>query len=66
MADYLTVEQAAETLGLSIRMVQYLINTGAIEAKKYDPDKVTSPWLIDPASVKAYQKQKAAPAKAAK
>jgi len=58
MADYMTVEQAAQELGLSVRMVQYLITTGEIEASKYDATKATSPWMIVPASLKSYAKKR--------
>lgn len=61
MPDYLTVEQAAAELDLSKSMVLYLIDHDEIEARKFDPDKETSPWMIDPASVSAYQKRKSVP-----
>lgn len=56
----LTVDQAREVLGVESRQgVQYLIDTGKLPgARKLDPDKATSPWLIPVAAVEALVEQR--------
>jgi hypothetical protein len=64
---FVTVDQAAEMLGQSNRAVLYAIDRGEFpNARKVDANNQTSPWLIPTADLKAYQKQKATPAKASK
>lgn len=44
--NFLTVQQAAEELNLSVRAVQHRIRTGTLAATKLDPDRKTSAYVI--------------------
>jgi hypothetical protein len=48
--EYITVEQAAEQSGYSVRHVQYLLKTGRVEGKKF-----SSVWMVTFEAVMAYK-----------
>ncbi len=60
--DFVSVEEAARRLGQTERAVLFAINRGDLPgARKINPDKATSSWLIPVSSLKAYEKKRAQP-----
>ena len=48
--EYITVEQAAEKTGYSVRHIQYLLKTGRVEGKKF-----SRVWMVSLAAVMTYR-----------
>lgn len=57
MPNYMTVEQASIELDVHKNTILNMIGDGRLTATRFD-EKETSPWMIDPDSVKAYKKAK--------
>lgn len=58
--NFLTLEEAAERLGVTVDWINKLIQRGEFPgARKVDPGKRTSPWLIPADSFLAYEKRRA-------
>jgi excisionase family DNA binding protein len=55
MTKFYGTEKAAELLNVHTRHVVLLIKQGKIKAKKLDPRKITSPYLISEKEIKRYQ-----------
>lgn len=64
--EFLTVERAAQDpdLDLGVRGINYAIVRGELPARKLDPDKPTSPYLIDPEDWAAFKQARLAAAPA--
>ena len=56
MTKYVTVEQAADQLGISPRAVLHRIQVGRLDAEKFGSGK-TSPWMVTAESVDAAKTQ---------
>lgn len=63
--DELSIEQLAEYMGIGVRAVNGLVERKRFpNARKVNPKKQKSAWLIPFSDVKAYQEKKNARAKA--